>query len=367
MNEIKNKIITISGEPASGKSTVKKALVKKYTELGYNVHEISTGDMFREVSIREYKKVHPEIENPNLADVQNDEEFATVRGQIDQMIDSLMAERGRNINKEEKPNDVWIIDSRLAWHNIPDSYAVRLTINEKIAGMRVFNDSSRGQEDKYATIQEAIEKTIERKLGEISRYKERYDVDLANPDNYDLIVDTAYSNTDELADIIISGEKSYREEKEYPKFWASPVHFLPVQDPVQLNMRSSGNNWTIEEICESIKENGFNPIEGEINLDEYNGQLFMGDGNHRVFAALSAGKTLLPYYSKKVKEEPINIENDTYLSELYNWADGIKYYGYKIGKNCLFEKFNVKNIIGIEKIPSAQKVLRLDSQSGDGR
>ena len=39
MNEIKNKIITISGEPASGKSTVKKALVKKYTELGYNVHE----------------------------------------------------------------------------------------------------------------------------------------------------------------------------------------------------------------------------------------------------------------------------------------------------------------------------------------
>lgn len=56
MNEIKNKIITISGEPASGKSTVKKALVKKYKELGYNVHEVSTGDMFREVSIREYKK-----------------------------------------------------------------------------------------------------------------------------------------------------------------------------------------------------------------------------------------------------------------------------------------------------------------------
>lgn len=367
MNKIKNKIITISGEPASGKSTVKKALVKKYTELGYNVHEISTGDMFREVSIREYKKFHPEIENPNLADVQNDEEFATVRGQIDQMIDSLMAERGRNINKEEKPNDVWLIDSRLAWHNIPDSYAVRLTINEKIAGMRVFNDSSRGQEDKYATIQEAIEKTIERKLGEISRYKERYDVDLANPDNYDLIVDTAYSNTEELADIIINGEKSYREEMDYPKFWASPAHFLPVQDPIQLNMRESGKGFTTEEICESIKENGFNPNIGELSLDEYNGHLFMRDGNHRVFAALAAGKTLLPYYSKKVKEEPINIENDTYLSELYNWADGIKYYGYKIGKNSMFEKFNVKNIIGIEKIPSAQKVLKLDSQSGDGR
>lgn len=367
MNEIKNKIITISGEPASGKSTVKKALVKKYKELGYNVHEVSTGDMFREVSIREYKKIHPEIENPNLADVQNDEKFAIIRGQIDQMIDSLMAEKGIEINQKERPNDVWLIDSRLAWHNIPDSYAVRLTINDSIAGMRVFNDSSRGEEDQYSTLQEAIEKTIERKLGEISRYKERYNVDLANPDNYDLIVDTAYSNTDELADIIINGEKSYREKKDYPKFWASPVHFLPVQDPVQLNMRSSGNNWTIEEISESIKENGFNPIEGEINLDEYNGQLFMRDGNHRVFAALAAGLTLLPYHSQEVDIEPINMEAPKYLSDLYNWADGIQYYGYKIGKNCLFEKFNVENIIGIEKIPSAQKVLRLDSQSGDGR
>ena len=107
-----------------------------------------------------------------MADVQNDEEFATVRGQIDQMIDSLMAEKGIEINQKERPNDVWLIDSRLAWHNIPDSYAVRLTINDSIAGMRVFNDSSRGEEDQYSTLKEAIEKTIERKLGEISRYKE---------------------------------------------------------------------------------------------------------------------------------------------------------------------------------------------------
>ena len=93
----------------------------------------------------------------------------------------------------------------------------------------------------------------------------------------------------------------------------------------------------------------------------------MRDGNHRVFAALAAGLTLLPYHSQEVDTEPINMEAPKYLSDLYNWADGIKYYGYKIGKNYLFEKFNIKNLIGIEKIPSAQKVLRLDSQSGDGR
>ena len=33
MNEIKNKIITISGEPASGKSTVKKSISKEISRL----------------------------------------------------------------------------------------------------------------------------------------------------------------------------------------------------------------------------------------------------------------------------------------------------------------------------------------------
>ena len=92
--------------------------------------------------------------------MQNDEKFEIIRGQIDQMIDSLMDEKGIEINQKERPNDVWLIDSRLAWHNIPDSYAVRLTINEKIAGMRVFNDSSRGEDDKYLTLKEAKEKNI---------------------------------------------------------------------------------------------------------------------------------------------------------------------------------------------------------------
>ena len=60
-------------------------------------------------------------------------------------------------------------------------------------------------------------------MGEIERYKLRYGVDLTDPDNYDLIIDTSYSNTEELADIIIQGEESYRKEEYYPKNWASPA------------------------------------------------------------------------------------------------------------------------------------------------
>lgn len=134
MSEIRNKIITISGEPVSGKSTVVKKLKEKYEEMGYRVHLVITGHVFRDKVKKEYLRMYPDREDANLADIQEDETFATKRAEIDGAIDGMIAEMGKEINSEEKPNDVYIIDSRLAWHNIPDSYAVRLTVNEKIAG-----------------------------------------------------------------------------------------------------------------------------------------------------------------------------------------------------------------------------------------
>lgn len=48
-----NKIITISGEPASGKSTVIKDLKRKYEEQGIKVTVLSVGNMFREIAQKE--------------------------------------------------------------------------------------------------------------------------------------------------------------------------------------------------------------------------------------------------------------------------------------------------------------------------
>ena len=50
MSEIKNKIITISGEPVSGKGTTVKSIITKLKEQGYqeeNIHLKTTGDEFR--------------------------------------------------------------------------------------------------------------------------------------------------------------------------------------------------------------------------------------------------------------------------------------------------------------------------------
>ena len=147
MNKIRNKIITISGEPRSGKTTVVNQLKQKYEDMGYNVHVILTGHYFREVIVEEYLKMYPDRVNANLADIQTDEAFSHKRNQIDELVDRKMREKGEEINSKERPNDVYIIDSRLAWHNIPLSYAVRLTVDEKVAGERAFKDTSKGIKD----------------------------------------------------------------------------------------------------------------------------------------------------------------------------------------------------------------------------
>ena len=65
MNEqIKNRIIAISGEPVSGKGTTIKKMVEILKKQGYsenNIHVISTGHQFREY----FEKIIDFIRNVN--------------------------------------------------------------------------------------------------------------------------------------------------------------------------------------------------------------------------------------------------------------------------------------------------------------
>lgn len=356
MSEIRNKIITISGEPVSGKSTVVNLLIEKYKSQGYRVHKISTGALFRKKVKEEYLKMYPDKTDVSLADIQEDETFSEKLKQIDAKIDGDIEQVGKDINSEERPKDVYIIDSRLAWSNVPESFAVRLTINDKIAGERVFNDKSRGSEDEYNSVEEAIQKTKQRKYAEIARYKKRYGVDLTNPENYKLIVDTSYSNSEELAEIIMNGEELYRERKHCAKYWASPVHFLPLQLG-RLTGRPTDIGNTIESLAEDIRENGYHTTpDGVLEIIEKDGLKFLLEGNHRVFGALSAGRTLLPYVvtnrdNKLVEDRTVSlISSGRYMEYLYDYAEGIQYYGSKIGKLDKFKEFTINNLLSIEEI-----------------
>ncbi len=340
MNEkkVKNKIIAISGEPVSGKGTTVKKIIEKLKEQGYteeHIHLETTGNDFRRYfnslidlivnfnNKEELEKIYKREElrkffnnevyrktlsrtiaqlkqkNINLSkftinEANNGEEFKDIRKIVDTLIDERMANKGKEINKEVHPNDIWIIDSRLAFHNIPEAFSVRLTTNANVAAKRLFNDNSRGKEDKYSNVEDAKKEREMRRIGENTRYMNRYGVDLTDENNYDLIIDTSYSTVDDIADVILQGEKYYENDKKFAKKWASPKIFLPLQTERETLAKSTLSNLNIEDLIKAIKKNGYfpNSIIEVITVDGIN---YIIEGHHRNFATAYCGKTLIPY------------------------------------------------------------------------
>ena len=301
--KIRNKIITISGQPVTGKGTNVKAIIEKLKQKGYkdeNIHLESTGDAFRKyfnsiiemiqnidseekakecgesaeikelINNEEYRKTLVEtiaklkksgidLRNFNIEQANNLEEFKKIRKIVDTLIDQGMAQKGIEINKEEKPDDIWIIDSRLAFHNIPEAFSVRLTSKPEVAGKRLFDDKTRGKEDnKYKSVEEAIQARERRRLGENERYLRRYGVDLDDEDNYDLIIDTSYSTVDDISNTILKCSNLYYQNKYFPKNWASPKIFLPLQ-PERVTLGKA--SYSMDEMIQSMKEIGYDLTE----------------------------------------------------------------------------------------------------------
>lgn len=337
-NKIRNKIITISGEPVSGKGTTTKVIVKKLKEKGFleeNIHIISAGKEFRKyfesilnfikevdnldelnnsledekideiLNNKEYraalistivniKKQNIDLNKVDIQDLNEAEVFSEMRAIIDHLLDSDMQKMGKEINKEKRENEVWIFDSRMAFYNIPEAFSVRLTANAKVAGERLFNDSTRGKEDIYSSVEEAEQERENRRITEIKRYKKLYNVDLEDKDNYDLIIDTSYSSVEDIADTILECEKCYEEEKYFGKTWQSPLKMIPCQDLMETYNPQPGSSLTLENLKDDILEVGYYP-DSEIEIYRINGIDYISEGHHRNFASIWAGKTLVPY------------------------------------------------------------------------
>lgn len=341
-----NKIIAISGEPVTGKSTTMKALVKKLKELGYaeeNIHLESTGHEFREYfnktmellsnidnkekveklandsKLREWfskpeyrtmlieaatklKSKHKNISDINISEFMHSDDLAAIRRVIDSIIDEGIKTKFSKINETKMPDDIWIVDSRLAFHNIPESFSVRLTCDSDIAAKRLMEDKSRGKEDNsYNSIEEAKRSREERRIGEIERYKKRYGIDLDDPENYNIVIDTSYSSIDDIADVILKCLELESQNKWYAKNWTTPKRFLPTQRIMQTCGRAQ---LTLKEVEESIEKNGYDPSE-PIDVLKADGLMAVYEGHHRNFAMLLLGKTLIPY--EIIAEEDENI------------------------------------------------------------
>ena len=334
-----SRIFSISGNPVSGKSTAIKKLIEKLREQGFseeNIHLVSTGEMFRnyfnkiinlmkninnEEALQEISKdedMKRILSNPtyrkkiqdtvislkkagllsndfDIANAFSVSQLASIRHIMDEVIDSETARLGEEIVKANNPNEVWIFDSRLAFNKIPSSFAVRLIVKDTVAAERLFNDSSRGEEDSgYESLEQAREKVVERTQGEQDAYKRRYGIDLQDPNNYNLIIDTSYADIEELAETILKCEECDREGKNYGKMWGSPEKFLPLQGIRETYGIGFGSGMDFEQIKALIDKNGYDPGK-KIEVVEVEGKFYIIEGHHRSFAVANLGKTLIPY------------------------------------------------------------------------
>jgi CMP/dCMP kinase len=159
--------IVISGELGSGKSTVGKCLAEK---LGYEY--LSTGQIQRKLA----NTLGMTILELNIHAKNNTE----IDGQLDFYIKIL-----KNVSAN------MVIDSRLAWYFLPDSYSIYLTVDPKIAAERIFNDVSRNTSESYTSIEHALQKITERRTSENQRFIHLYNIDCTDVRKYDFVLDTS--------------------------------------------------------------------------------------------------------------------------------------------------------------------------------
>lgn len=184
----KKNIISIAGDLASGKGTVSEILIK---ELNYGIYR--NGEYARKLardmglditSFNSYLAEHPEI---------------------DLQIEKSASEYAQD-------HDNFIIDARLGWYAVPESFKVYLRVDIDVAAQRAFNDAKRKSTENFATVEEQKADMQKRYKLENERYWKLYQVRKDDMSNYDLVIDTTNLTPDEIANTIITEYKKWLEE-----------------------------------------------------------------------------------------------------------------------------------------------------------
>ena len=192
--------ISLAGDLGSGKSTVSKILIERLGATYY-----STGAICRAIAAKygvdiiemnKYMETHPEIDH-----------------EID---DGLKALSDRD--------ECMIIDSRMAWHFVRDTFRVYMTTELAESAKRILRAGRAAEQ--AATVEETAENIRARKASERKRYSEQYGVDCKDLNNYSLIVDSTYATPEEVAECILSCFADWLEDHSRRYAYICPRRFL---------------------------------------------------------------------------------------------------------------------------------------------
>lgn len=185
---MKKHIITIAGAIGSGKSSTAKGVAE---QLAYK--HFSSGDLFRAIA----RERGLSVEALNLT--------AEEQTEIDHQVDDLLKKMGRD-------DDHLVIDSRLAFYWMPQSFKVYLGLDQETAAKRIFHHmQTEGRVSQSAhSVPELLENIKTRVESEKKRYRTLYNVDVTDTTPFDLVIDTKDNTLPRVIEMIIESYRTWR-------------------------------------------------------------------------------------------------------------------------------------------------------------
>lgn len=172
-------IIAFNGDLGSGKSTIAEKVAQ---EIGYPRYYM--GQIFRDMA---KKRGMTLVEYIKLG-----EKDANVDKEVDDYLVGL--------SKKEKN---FVIESRTAWHLIPDCLKIYLKVGEREGARRIFEhlkqEGNNRNEDKEAnSLEGVIESNRRRVKTDDLRYQKYYGINIHEESNYDFVLDTTNLSINEV-------------------------------------------------------------------------------------------------------------------------------------------------------------------------
>ncbi len=255
-------LISLAGDIGAGKGTVGKLLMES---VGYDF--LSTGNILREIA----GKLNMTIVELN--------KYAETHKEIDAEADNRLVEIEQNANE-------LIIDSRLAWHFVPSSFKVYLSVSYESAAKRIYKDEDRKAEQ-IESVESLLLQIKERRHLEIQRFHSLYGVKCNEYSNYDLVIQTDYVTPDVILNVILEAYKQWRESTYERKIYLSPTSLFPVERVRQL----SGD--VADFVFKSVRDRGYDKLE-PIQIVGKGDFFYIWDGHKRCSAAILNKIPLIP-------------------------------------------------------------------------
>ncbi|MBR9700308.1 AAA family ATPase [Candidatus Woesearchaeota archaeon] len=177
-------IITITGIPGAGNSTVGKRL-SDILEIPY----FSMGSIRKRLAEKKGMTM---------------QEFNKY-SETDPSSDHLVDEYQQTLH-EKHPG--FILDAKLGWHFYPNSVKIYLKVDIRESAKRIIEEGR--TVEAWKDIEEGVAALNDRLRSDASRYKQLYGVMLHQLNDYDIIIDTTHIPAEEVVEKILSWLKEHK-------------------------------------------------------------------------------------------------------------------------------------------------------------